>query len=212
MIAFKDITSPTNNRTMIAALLPRVATGHTLPLILPDLQAQGESNMTASVQSYLRWAPLLLANLNSLALDYVARQKVQGTHVNSYIVEQLPIIPPDAYARRFGTKTAEQVIREDVLALTYVAHDMEAFARDQGHDGPPFAWDPEDRLRRRAWLDALFFHLYGLDPDAVDHVLGTFPIVREQEVAAYGRFRTRDLVRNWMAALAAGQPDAPVAG
>ena len=48
--------------------------------------------------------------------------------------------------------------------------------------------------------------------DAV-YVLGSFPIVREQEEARYGgRFRTRDLVLNFMAALQAGNPDAPVAG
>ena len=42
--------------------------------------------------------------------------------------------------------------------------------------------------------------------------MGTFPIVQQQEIAAYGRFRTRELVLNYMAALAAGNPDAKVAG
>jgi len=104
-------------------------------------------------------------------------------------------------------------VLEDVLALTYTAHDMEPFARDMGHAGPPFRWDAEDRLRRRARLDALFFLLYGLSRDEAEYVLGTFPIVREQEQTLYGgRFRTRDLVLNFMAALEAGRPDAPVAG
>ena len=103
-------------------------------------------------------------------------------------------------------------MRDDVLALTYTAHDLAAFAADMGHPGPPFRWNPEDRLRRRARLDALFFNLYGLDANDADYVMGTFPIVREQEIAAYGRFRTRELVLNYMAALAAGNPDANVAG
>ncbi len=161
---------------------------------------------------YDRFAPLLLANLNAFALDYVARQKVQGQHLNFYIVEQLPFIPMPWFGRRLGTKTAEQIVREDVLALSYTAHDMEPFARDMGHAGPPFPWNPEDRMRRRARLDALFFHLYGLDSDAAGYVMDTFPIVRDQEVAAYGRYRTRELVLNYMAALAAGNPDAAVAG
>ena len=56
-------------------------------------------------------------------------------------------------------------------------------------------------------------HLYGLNREEAEYVLGTFPIVREQEEAAYGgRFRTRDLVLNYMAALAAGDPDAKVEG
>ena len=92
-------------------------------------------------------------------------------------------------------KTAEDVIREDVLHLTYTAHDMEAFARDEGYEGPPFRWDDEDRLRRRARLDAVFFHLYGIDRDTADYILGTFPIVRREEEQRYGgRFRSRDLI------------------
>ncbi len=54
--------------------------------------------------------------------------------------------------------------------------------------------------------------MYGLDRDAAEYVLGTFPIVQREEVARYGRFRSRDLILGFMAALAAGNPDAPVAG
>ena len=76
----------------------------------------------------------------------------------------------------------------------------------------PIPLGSEDRLRRRARLDALFF-LYGLNREEAEYVLGTFPIVREQEQAAYsGHFRTRDLVLNYMAALVAGDPDANVQG
>ncbi|MGA9864994.1 MAG: restriction endonuclease [Acetobacteraceae bacterium] len=197
VIGFKDVTSPTNHRTMIAALVPSVACGNTLPLLLSD-----DSGL----------APLLLANLNALVLDFVARQKVQGQHLNHYIVEQLPVVPPDAYTRRFGAKTAEAIVRDDVLHLTYVADDMAGFARDQGHAGPPFAWEEEDRLCRRARLDAVFFHLYGLDRDDADYVLGSFPIVRREEEQRWGRYRSRDLTLGFMAALAAGEPDAAVAG
>lgn len=201
-IGFKDITSATNARTLIAAFVPNAGFSNKLPLLLNgDLNGAVEPN----------W-PLLLANLNALALDFVARQKVHGTTLNLYIVEQLPVVPPDHYARRFGLKTAAEIIRDDVLHLTYTAHDMAPFAHDQGYDGPPFRWDEEDRLRRRARLDALFFHLYGLDRDAADYVLGTFPIVKREEEARWGRFRSRHLILGYMAALAAGAPDAAIAG
>ena len=113
----------------------------------------------------------------------------------------------------FGSKTARDIVRADVLKLTYTAHDLDAFARDQGHTGAPFPWDSEDRLRRRARLDALFFILYGIPTADVDYMLGTFPIIREQEEALYGgRFRSRTLIMNYMAAILAGNPDAAVAG
>ncbi len=202
-LGLKHISSATNARTVITAVVPRAGFGNSLPVL--DCE-HGDA-------TFHRWAPLLCANTNALVLDFVARQKLHGNNLNLFLLEQLPFVPLESFARRFGSKTAEQIVREDVLALTYTAHDMDAFARDMGYAGPPFRWDSEDRLRRRARLDALFFLLNGLSREDADYVLGTFPIVREQEEAAYaGRFRTRELVLNFMAALQAGNPDAPVAG
>lgn len=83
--------------------------------------------------------------LNSFAYDYFARQKVQKNHLVWHIIEQLPVILPAANDRAFGPLTARAIVRREVLRLTYTAHDIAAFARDLGHDGPPFAWDETDR-------------------------------------------------------------------
>lgn len=206
MLGFKDVTAPTNRRTMIAAMLPRAGFGNTLPLVLPAEAA------AAGARSYARFAPLLLANLNSVALDFVARQKVQGQHLNWYIVEQLPVLPPAGFERRVGATRAEEMVRDAVLRLTYTSHDMRPFAADQGYTGQPFAWDEEERLHLRARLDALFFLLYGLDREEARYVLGTFPIVADEERAAYGgRFRSLDLILGYMAAFEAGDTDSRVA-
>ena len=143
-------------------------------------------------------------NLNSLPFDYLARQKVQGQHLNWYIVEQLPVIPPKDFEGKIGTKELSEIIRQEILHLTYTAHDMQPFARDLGYEGPPFAWDEEDRRHRKARLDALFFHLYGIGPDDAAYILDTFPIVREQDQREFGSFRTKELVLGYMRAIAAG--------
>jgi len=211
MLGFKEITAPTNMRTFIAAAFPTVGFGNKVPLLLPTDEAPLE---------------LLLANLNTVPFDFVVRQKVQGQTLNWFIVEQLPVIPPDRYDRTFGPKTAAQIIREAVLELTYTAHDMAAFARDMGHvddEGevlPPFIWDEERRLHLRAKLDALYFILYGIyDPENaassredIRYIYSTFPIVERQETANWGSYRSRDLALAWINALMAGQPDADVTG
>jgi hypothetical protein len=46
----------------------------------------------------------------------------------------------------------------------------------------------------RAELDALFFHLYSLDREAVAYVLETFPIVRRDDEKRYGEYRTKRLI------------------
>ena len=200
LLAFKDITASTNVRTMIAAIVPRAGCGHTLPILVP---AAGDLDPSAMA--------CLLANLNSLGFDFVARQKVQATHLTWYIVEQLPVIAPADYDRPFGDTTARALVRDHVLRLTYTAHDMAPFARDLGYDGPPFTWDAEERRHLRARLDALYFHLYGLSRDDASYVLDTFPIVRRDDEKAYGRYRTRDLILTYMNALEAGDTETRVA-
>jgi hypothetical protein len=217
LIAFKDITSATNMRTMIATAMPRLPAGHKLPFLFV-----GEPH---SANSFL-----LLANLNSMAFDYVSRQKLNNLSFILSTLEQLPVIPPTDYARSFGPKTAADIVKAAVLELTYTAHDMAPFARDMGHVDatgevlPPFIWDEERRLHLRAKLDALYFILYGVfdpadaahDPvqgrDDIRYIYSTFPIVERQETAAYGSYRSRDLCLAYINTLIAGQPDAIVAG
>jgi hypothetical protein len=221
-IGFKDIASPTNMRTMIASIVPFAAYGNKLPLLLPILPEepanrrgekfeQWQEEVAAALADYRRYAPLLLSNLDSFALDYVARQKVQGTSLNLYIVEQLPLVPLEGFVRKIGRKSAEAIVREEVLRLTYTATDMAAFARDMGYDGKPFSWDEDARRHARARLDALFFLLYGLDREASDYMLSTFPIVREQDEKEFGHYLTRDLVLGYMAAFEAGDTESRIA-
>jgi hypothetical protein len=92
----------------------------------------------------------------------------------------------------------------DARYFNYTAHDLEPFARDLGYDGSPFMWDEDDRRHRRARLDALFFHLYGLSRDDAAYILDTFPIVREDDEKVFSRYLTKDLVLAYMNAIAAG--------
>jgi hypothetical protein len=197
---------------MIAALFPSVGFGNKVPVLLPDIVHCDE------------W--LLMANFNAIAFDFSTRQKVQGQTLNLFIVEQLPVIPPAAYTRIFGSKSAADIVKAAVLELTYTAHDMAPFARDMGHVDsagevlPPFIWNEERRLHLRAKLDAFYFILYGVfDPqnpagsrDDIAYIYSTFPIVERQETAAHGTYRSRDLCLGYINALMAGQPDAVVAG
>ncbi len=207
-LGFRDIARPTDVRTMIASIVPWAGYGNTVPLMIEDRGAprvglapfRGPAFTAAN-------SACLMANLNSLCIDFVARQKAQGTHLNWYIVKQLPVIASDTYARQFGNTTARDLVRDHVLRLTYTAHDMAPFARDLGYDGPPFIWNEEERRHLRARLDTLYFHLYGLDRDDVAYVLDTFPIVRRQDEAEFGRYLTRDLILAYMNALAAGDAE-----
>ena len=194
-LGFRDIARPTDVRTVIASIVPWAGYGNTVPLLL------GGDALAVTC---------LVANLNAMCVDFVMRQKAQSTHLNWYIVEQLPVIAAEGYDLRFGDKTARDLVRDHVLRLTYTAHDMAPFAHDLGYDGPAFIWDEEERRHLKARLDALYFHLYGLSREDAGYVLNTFPIVRRQDEAAFGAYRTRDLILAYMNALAAGDMDTVV--
>lgn len=208
VVAFKDVTAPTNIRTMIAAVIPRAAAGNTLPMILPDTKTCDPADALAA---YKEFAPLLLANLNSFAYDYLARQKVQGQHLNWYIVEQIPVIPSERYDTPIGSSSARRVVRDEVLRLTFTAWDLATFAQDMGYQGAPFVWDEEDRRHRRARIDAIFFGLYGIGTEGAAAILETFPGVKARDEREFGRFRTKELVLGYMLAFDAGDVETRIA-
>ena len=198
-LGFRNVAPPTNARTLVATIVPYAGFGNSVQLLMPSANATGE-----------QFAYLLAANLCSYVLDFCMRQKVQGSNINWFIVEQLPVIAPEDYDRQFGATTARELVRDHVLRLTYTANDMAPFARDLGYQGPPFIWDEEERRHLRARLDALYFHLYGLSRDDAGYILSTFPIVRAQDNKEFGAYRTRDLILAYMNALAAGDTDTVV--
>lgn len=183
-LCYKDVTSPTNERTMIAAMIPRCAVVNSAPILF------FETPIAPTLQS------CLLANLNAIAYDYVARQKVGGVHLNFFIVEQLPTLPPEAYADRCPwdkRKTLESWVASRVLKLTCTANDMIPLAEACGLKKRVHRWNPTERSRLRAELDAAYFILYGIARDDAQYILSTFTGTRRRDEAATGNFQTEEL-------------------
>jgi hypothetical protein len=181
LFGWRDIARSTDERTMICDVLPRTAVGHTYPLMLSGSRHPG----------------CLYANLASFVLDYVARQKMAGTHLTYGYVMQWPVFPPRTYDEHAPWEFSNSLqlwIDSRVLELSYTAYDLASFAVGLGDNGPPFRWDEERRLAMRAELDAAFFHLYGIERDDVDYIMETFPIVRRKDEQRYGTYRTKELI------------------
>ena len=201
VLGFKEITAPTNIRTMIAALLPAVAFGNKIPLLLPNLPT-------------LRDEWHLVSEFNSFPHDFVVRQKVHGQTLNWFLVEQFPILASKHYERTFGKRSAAEIVKDHVLRLTYTADDMAPFARDMGYVGtdgvvkPPIIWNEAERRHLRARLDALYFILYGVNnEDDICYILSTFPIVERADREAFdGVYLTRELILWYKRALEARDP------
>ena len=206
-VGFRDITRTTDERTMIATIVSWAGYGNNLPILVCD--------SAEALETFTDVATLWAANFCSFAFDFVARRKVQGTHMNLYILEQLPVITRAAYDRQIGdTTTAADLARDHVLRLCYTAWDLQPFAASQlpllpsnDYDGEPYAWDVEQRRHLRARLDALYFILYGLDRDAAAYVMDSFPITRRNDHRNHARYLTKDLILAYISALQAGDTE-----
>lgn len=187
LMGWRDVANAKVERTMVCGVFPRWAANHKLPLFF----TREEPRLAAS----------LLCNFSSMTFDFVARQKMGGTSFAYFYLKQLPTIPPDFY-----TAPRLNFITPRVLELTYTSHSLAPFARDLGHDGPPFAWDDNRRANLRADLDAFYARAYSLTRDELRYILDpadvrgleypseTFRVLKERELHHYGEYRTRRLV------------------
>jgi hypothetical protein len=170
LLAFKNVTSPTNQRTMIAAFIPAFGVINSAPIIRFDVEIQA------------RLQCCLLANLNAFALDYVARQKIGNVNLNFFLIEQFPMFSPDFYSdpcpwdRR---QTLEVWISDRVLKLTCTSNDMKPLAKAAGFHPPVHKWKPDERADLQAQLDAAYFQLYQIERDDVEYILSTFSGIRK---------------------------------
>lgn len=185
-VVVRAVASPTNQRTVIASILPSsYGVGNSLLTILPEVEDEE--------------AACLLANLNSLALDFVDRIKQPSGNFNMFVLRQLPVLPPSSYS-----KSERDFVAERVAKLTKNGCDVnDIWLRRYNCE----KWQkPEERLRLRAELDAFFMLKYGLDRDDVRYILDpaeiyganfpsvSFPGLRDDEIKRYGEYLTKRFV------------------
>ena len=183
LIAFRDVTSAGSRRTFIPAVIPRVAVGNSAPLLFSDGSPPAET-------------ACLIACLSSLAFDFIARLKIGGNHMNFFVVEQLPVLPPSAFRKESPWQDGPlpDAISRRVVELAYTSWDIQPFAQAFGFEGPPYSWDRSRRNDVQAQLDALFFRLYNFERSEVEYAIDRFPLVRQADVDAHGDFTTKNRI------------------
>jgi hypothetical protein len=142
-----------------------------------------------------------------MVFDVLAKQKLGGNHMNFFILEQLPVLPPSFYR-----PTDVAYVGSRVLELVYTADDMQPLAHALRVGASPLAatvprepyrWDEGRRAQLRAELDAWFARAYGLNRDELRYILDpadvhgpdfpgeTFRVLKEKELDKFGEYRTR---------------------
>ncbi len=142
---------------------------------------------------------MLLSNLNSIVLDYICRQKVGGSHLTVFILNQLPLLLPDSYS-----SSAREFIIQRALRLCFSCVQMRPIVEEFEASVLPLSI--QDLLIIRAELDAFYAHLYGLTRDELRYILDpadvmgpdypseTFRVLKNNELRQFGEYRTQRLV------------------
>lgn len=164
LLGVRDITNSTNERTVLASPFPYAGVGNNLPIIL------GAENP---------WA--LTGVLSSFVLDFVARPKVGGVHLNFFIANQLAVLPPHELDRVTDWGTGRTFLGD------WLTSRVKSLSSVRG-------WQDFPREEVRAEIDAAMFHAYSIERDDVDYIMETFPIVQRKDIAAFGEFRTKRLI------------------
>jgi len=201
LMGWRDIALRSVERTVIGTVFPKVGIGNNLPVWYPGHYVNAKQ------------AAAFLGMLTSMTFDFTARHKIGGTHLNFFIAQQLPVLPPSAFS-----ENDLEFVRTRVLELTYTSHALKPWAEDLGYSGAPFAWNEGRRSELRAELDVFFARQYGLTEEELQYVLDpakargsgypseTFRVLKEREIRQFNEYRTERLVLEAWKQMDAVQP------
>src|SRR3972149_4207395 len=169
-IGYRSIASSTNERTMIATILPHsVFFGHSINAT--------SNNISHNDLLYIT------SILNSFTLDISLRQRVSA-NLTMFYIYQLPI------PRLTKKDPSFKPIIDRAASLVCTTPEFDDLAKEVGLDSHKNGvTDDVERNRIRAELDGRIAHLYGLTEEEFAYILTTFPLVpaatKEAAMKAY---------------------------
>jgi Putative DNA-binding domain len=186
-IAFRDVAASTNERSMIATVLPpKVLCPHTVSLEqVYEFRIEDETiNPNYQLLSSLEKL-FVCAVMNSFVIDAYLRRSITN-HLSFFFVYATPI-PRSQPGDRFFAEIVERAAK--LICTTPEFNDL---AQEVGIGSHQNGTTEEcDRATLRAELDGMIAHLYHLTEAEFAHILSTFPIVPEAtKQAAIEAYRT----------------------
>jgi len=173
-LAYRAIASDTNERTLIFALLPKhCGVGNSLNFSNPKTYALDADGQVTAAPVPAERLLLTLAVLNSLVVDWIARQMIQ-INVNQTYLYRLPIPQPSDAEILANADYAR--LAKNALLLTLAASwgdfaELAPLFQVQRKDLPLTA-KAKDLLR--ADNDRTVARLYGITAPELDHLLRSF--------------------------------------
>jgi hypothetical protein len=184
-IAFRDTTNVISNfRTAVGCIVGPAAFNYKCPNIIVD---DGDPIGSA----------LFLSLFNSVPYDYLLRQKFYGANFTKSLLLQSFVVSRSELAKY------EARLLDAVSSLTNTSNSVKVFCDLIGR-GQFCAKTSGERLELHAWIDALYFNLFGFSAEEVEYVFETFPIWRQKSTEKWGKFLEKERVISIFAELKCG--------
>ena len=151
-LAFMDVTSSTNARTLIASPIANFPCGNSAPVLdcVPRFHAS------------------LCAVVNSLVYDFALRARFSGLRANWFVIEESPL------PKRQLNDVNRHILRlSTILATRNLSFSEWKLRQFENHDHPKTgSLEIHERLRVRTVLDVLIAAVFGLEYSELYHALG----------------------------------------
>ena len=184
-LGFRDVTANTNERTLIASLIPgNCFAGNTLVF------AKEPVNRKILL--------FIVAIFDSFCIDSMIRQKITN-HCNFFYMFQLPV-PRLTHGDKWFDEIVSRAARlicttpefdelwDEVSKTIDLTSGPSSAGR--GEKAGKGVTDPVERAKLRAELDGMIAHLYELTEEEFSYILTTFPLVPEPvKLAARNAYR-----------------------
>ena len=163
-LCWRSLTSPTNQRTMLATIIPAMPTCQSIQLL-----------QTGSTEELLQ----ILALFNSKVFDYFVRLKMAGIDLTQSVVRQIPVPTSEAWKSHVNICGKEYTALEAVKALEKLLYRYETNLSGLWEGVP----DIEDAQLRylssadiREEIDRIVIQLYGFTADEEALVRNSFTV------------------------------------
>lgn len=217
-LGYREITNTTNARTVIATILPFCGAGNKIPLIRFDKSTSPK--LHACLLADFNSIPhdvVCRMKLGGTTMNYFYKKQMPVLPPSAYHEAALSFIVPRVMALTYTandmTEWAKALWTDSSPAMRQKMLELNGKSREfsQENSGStlacgPYIYDDIKRAILRAELDAYFARLYGLtrtelqyilDPHSVmgeDYPSETFRVLKDNEIAKYGEYRTQRLV------------------
>lgn len=161
-LIMRDISNATNQRTMVATVVPCLPSGNKTPIITPSTSASHASGLAAA--------------LSSFAFDFTARCRLVGTSMNYHVLAELPAVMLDSATGARCGMFLHAAATLGCSSLSFAPYWLRL--RKDVQERPwqsVWALTAHERLRLRCILDAIVAELYGLDDDDFAWILRDVP-------------------------------------